>query len=153
METPKHPGRNLFVNIPVKDLDQSIAFYTELGFTFNPLFSDENGTCMLVGEQAFFMLLKKERFDEFAKDRGITDLEFRPAGGFAFSVESREEVDGIMERAVANGGIDVDDTQDLGFMYSRGFDDPSGHRFDVMWMDPAAVEAGPETHATETANA
>ena len=103
MDIPRHPGRNLFVNIPVNDLDASVAFFTTLGFTFNPLFSNEDGQCMLVGEQAFFMLLTKARFDEFARARGIEDLSYRPSGGFAFSVDTREDVDRITELAAASG--------------------------------------------------
>jgi predicted lactoylglutathione lyase len=153
MDTPQHPGRNLFVNIPVDDLDASVAFFTKLGFTFNPLFTDETATCMLVGEQAFFMLLTKARFAEFAKERGIDEVTSNTSGAsYAISVDSREDVDRIVDLAASNGGTAVGEPQDMGFMYSRGFDDPDGHCFDVLWMDPAAAAAGPEA-AMETTNA
>ncbi len=154
METPAHPSRNLFVNIPVDDLDASVEFFTTLGFTFNPLFTDETATCMLVGEQAFFMLLTKPRFLEFAKERGIDELSYDTSNAsYAISVDSREEVDGSAELAGEHGGRPVGEPTDHGFMYGRAFDDPDGHCFDVLWMDPAAVTQGPEAHAAETANA
>lgn len=151
MTVPKHPGRNLFVNIPVENLGASVAFFTTLGFTFDARFTNETGTCMLVGEQAFFMLLTKARFREMAPaDRALADLSLVAPAGYAFSVHSREEVDRIADLALANGGIAHGEPEDHGFMYSRPFRDPNGHHFDVLWMDPVAAEQGPEAHAAST---
>lgn len=152
MSSPQHPNRSLFVNIPVEDLDRSVAFFTKLGFTFNPLFTDETATCMLVGEQAYFMLLTKPRFQEFTKGRPFADLATQVPAMYAFSTDSRECVDELIEAAVAGGGSEIGDGQDMGFMYSRAFSDLDGHYFEVLWMDPAAVEQGPESQMA-TANA
>ena len=153
MEIPQHPNRNLFVNIPVEDLDASVAFFTKLGFTFNPLFTDETATCMLVGEQAFFMLMIKSRFQEFTKGRPLADLSTQVPAMYAISVDSREQVDELVELAEANGGSVIGEPQDMGFMYSRAFGDLDGHYFELLWMDPAAAEAGPEAHAAQTVEA
>jgi predicted lactoylglutathione lyase len=143
MTTPTHPGRMLFVTLPIADLERSKAFFTTLGFTFNPLFSDETGACMLVGEQAFVMLLGHERFAELSK-LPTADPTTHALALFCFSVGSREEVDAVTDAAVAAGATDHDDAEDHGFMYSRSFFDLDGHGWQVMWMDPAAVEQGPE---------
>lgn len=142
-ETPSHPGRNLFVNIPVADLDASVAFFGDLGFTFNPLFTDETATCMLVGEQSFFMLLTIPRWHEFS-DRDRADLTRQTPACYAFSVDSRTEVDHLADRAIDLGAERVGEPEDHGFMYSRAFRDLDGHHWDVMWMDPAAALDGPE---------
>ncbi len=154
METPAHPGRHLFVNLPIEDLDRSVAFFTALGFTFNPLFTDETTTCMLVGEHAYFMLLQKERFASFLDgDRKMANPGGDVPAFYAFSVDSREQVDEIVAAAEANGGAQMGETEDHGFMYSRPFSDPDGHCLNVFWMDPVAAEQGPEQHAAETTNA
>lgn len=154
MDTPAHPGRSLFVNLPVQDLDASVAFFTALGFTFNPLFTDETTTCMLVGEHAYFMLLNRERFEGFLPEgRTMPEPSTDIAAFYAFSVDSRECVDQIVDAAVANGGAQIGETEDHGFMYSRPFGDLDGNCFNVFWMDPVAATQGPEAHAAETANA
>jgi predicted lactoylglutathione lyase len=141
-----HPGRMLFVNLPVTDLERSKAFFAQLGFSFNPAFTDENGACMLVGEQAFVMLLSRERFAEFAK-LPLADPTTHTLALYCFSVSSREEVDTVSAAALAAGGTEVDDAEDHGFMYSRSFYDLDGHGWQVMWMDPAAVQPAPEALA------
>jgi predicted lactoylglutathione lyase len=152
MTTPTHPGRMLFVNIPVADVERSKAFFAKLGFSFNPLFSDETGACMLVGEQAFVMLLGHEKFAEFSK-LPMADPTTHALALYCFSVSSREEVDAVTEAALAAGAIDHDDTEDYGFMYSRSFFDLDGHGWQVMWMDPAAAQQGPEAVAASTQDA
>ena len=130
--------RKLFVNIPVSDLQRSIEFFEALGFSFNPQFTDATATCMLVGEDAYFMLLNKERFAGFSK---------RPTGNpreetnalFAISVNSREEVDQMVRKAVAAGGSHAVDPQDHGFMYASSFYDLDGYHWEVFWMDPSAI--------------
>lgn len=133
--------RLIFFNIPVADVARSRAFYGPLGFTFNDGFSDENTACMVVNESAFFMLLQTEKFKAFAP-RDIVD----PAAGTAhlltFSAESREEVDTLVDAALAAGATKANDPEDHGFMYGRSFHDLDGHYWSVMWMDPAVAAAG-----------
>jgi predicted lactoylglutathione lyase len=139
MTDPAHPGRMLFVNMPVADVERSKAFFGKLGFSFDPRMSDETAACMLVGEHAFFMLLSREKFAEFAK-LPIADPTTHTLALYCFSVSSRDEVDTVGAAAIAAGGAKVDDAEDLGFMYSRSFYDLDGHGWQVMWMDPAAVD-------------
>ncbi|HET6509913.1 MAG TPA: VOC family protein [Baekduia sp.] len=138
MSTPAHPGRMLFVTLPVEDAERSRAFFARLGFTFNPAFSDGNGVCMLVGEHAFVMLVEHEKFLELTK-LPPADPRTHALGLFCFSVDDRAEVDTVTDAAVAAGAVDHDDAEDHGFMYSRSFFDLDGHGWQVMWMDPAAV--------------
>ena len=152
MTTPAHPGRMLFLNIPVVDLERSKAFFAKLGFSFNPKFTDETATCMLVGEQAFVMLLTREKFAEFAK-LPLADPTTHTLALYCFSVSSREEVDAVSAAALAAGGTEVDGAEDYGFMYSRSFYDLDGHGWQVMWMDPAAAEQGPEEFAAAAQDA
>jgi predicted lactoylglutathione lyase len=133
----------LFVNIPVADVERSKAFFAELGFTYNPAFTDESAACMLVGEQAFVMLLSREKFAEFAK-LPIAEPRTHTSALYCFGVSSRDEVDAVSATALAAGGSEADDAEDFGFMYSRSFFDLDGHGWQVMWMDPVAVERGPE---------
>jgi predicted lactoylglutathione lyase len=122
----------------VADIERSKAFFARLGFSFNPMFSDESAACMLVGEQAFFMLLSRERFAEFSK-LPIADPTTHTLALYCFSVASREEVDAVGQAAVAAGATEADGAEDLGFMYSRSFYDLDGHGWQVLWMqDPEA---------------
>ena len=139
MATPAHPGRMLFVNLPVVDVERSKAFFTNVGFSFNPLMTDDTAACMLVGEQAFIMLLSREKFAEFSK-LPIADPTTHALALYCFSASSRDEVDAVSAAALAAGGTEVDDAEDFGFMYSRSFFDLDGHGWQVMWMDPAAAE-------------
>jgi predicted lactoylglutathione lyase len=152
MTTPSHPGRMLFVSIPVADLERSKAFFAKLGFSFNPMFTDETATCMLVGEDAFVMLLSREKFAEFSK-LPIADPTTHALALYCFSVSSREEVDAVAEAALAAGGVEADGLEDYGFMCSRSFFDLDGHGWQVMWMDPAAAQKGPEEFATSMQDA
>lgn len=149
MTTPAHPGRMLFVNIPVADLERSKAFFAKLGFSFNPNFTDETAACMLVGEQASVMLLSHKKFAEFAK-LPMADPATHTLALYCFSVSSREEVDAVAAAALAAGGVEADGLEDYGFMCSRSFFDLDGHGWQVMWMDPAAAQQGPEEFATST---
>ena len=146
MTVPAHPGRMLFVNLPVADLERSKAFFAALGFAYNPAFTDESAACMPVGEQAFVMLLSREKFAEFSK-LPIADPAPHTLALYCFSVSSREEVDAVSAAALAAGGAEADDAEDYGFMYSRSFYDLDGHGWQVMWMDPAAAAQGPEEFA------
>ena len=132
--------RKLFVNIPVSDLQRSIDFFEALGFTFNAQFTDATATAMLVGEDAYFMLLTEDRFRGFSK-RDIGDRRKETSAMFAISVNSREEVDAMVRKAVAAGGSHAVDAQDHGFMYGWSFYDPDGHHWEVFWMDPAVIQS------------
>ena len=145
MSPPAHPGRMLFLNIPVANLERSKAFFAKLGFTFDPHFTDESAACMLVGEQASIMLLSHEKFAEFAK-LPMADPRTHTLALYCFTVSSREEVDTVGEAALAAGGVEVDPLEDFGFMCSRSFYDLDGHGWQVMWMDPAAAQQGPEEY-------
>ncbi|MDN5747273.1 MAG: VOC family protein [Pseudonocardia sp.] len=127
-------SRKLYVNLPVSDLDASVAFFTALGFTFDANFTDENATCMIVNEDTAVMLLVEKRFSDFT-DKTIIDARTSTEVLFTISAESREEVDQLVRTAVANGGSTVDAPKDHGFMYDWGFQDVDGHNWGVMWMD------------------
>jgi predicted lactoylglutathione lyase len=133
--TPAHPGRLLFVNVPVADVERSKAFFARLGFGFDPMFTDETAACMPVGEQAYVMLLSREKFAHFSK-LPMADPATHALALYCFSAASREEVDALAEAALAAGGTEADGPEDLGFMYSRSFFDPDGHGWQVMWMAP-----------------
>jgi len=141
--TPAHPGRMLFVSIPVKDLERSKAFFGALGFTFDSNFTDQTAACMPLGEQASIMLLTHQKFAELSK-LPMADPATHTLALYCFSVSSREEVDHVAEAALAAGGVEADGLEDYGFMCSRSFFDLDGHGWQVMWMDPAAAQEGPE---------
>ena len=128
----------LFVNIPVNDLQRSIRFFEALGFAFSRQFTDATATSMLVGEDAYFMLLTKPRFESFVK-RPMGDPRQETNALFALSVNSRAEVDEMVKQAVAAGGSRAADPQDHGFMYGWSFYDLDGHHWEVFWMDPSAI--------------
>lgn len=143
MTTPADPGRTLFVNIPVADVERSKAFFAALGFSFNATFTDETAACMLVGENASVMLLSREKFAEFSK-LPIADPTTHALALYCFGVSSRDEVDAVSAAALAAaGGSEADGAEDLGFMYSRSFFDLDGHGWQVMWMNPVAAQATP----------
>ena len=152
MTSPAHPGRMLFVNIPVADLERSKKFFAELGFSYHPGFTDETAACMLVGEHAFVMLLSREKFAEFSK-LPIADPTTHALALYCFSVSSREDVDAVSAAALEAGATEADDAEDYGFMYSRSFFDLDGHGWQVMKKDPAAAEQGPEAYAASSQDA
>jgi predicted lactoylglutathione lyase len=131
--------RKLFVNIPVGNLQRSIDFFEALGFTFNTQFTSADTTCMLVGEDAYFMLLERPRFTGFSR-RPPGDPQKETTALFALSADSREAVDAMVNAAIAAGGAPAAEPQDHGFMYGSSFYDPDGHHWEVFWMDPAAVQ-------------
>lgn len=134
-------ARQLFVNLPVKDLKKSIEFFTRLGFTFNPQFTDDNATCMIIEENIFAMLLVEKYFRTFTP-KEITDTKKQTEVLLALSCESREEVDKLVSKAVAAGGTTPTPAKDLGFMYQHAFDDLDGHTWEIFWMDPSAMPPG-----------
>ena len=132
--------RKLFVNIPVSDLQRSIDFFEALGFTFNAQFTDATATAMLVGEDAYFMLLTREKFASFSK-RPTGDPKSETSALYALGVESRAAVDEMVHTAVANGGAHALEPQDHGFMYGWSFYDPDGHHWEVFWLEPCGPVA------------
>jgi predicted lactoylglutathione lyase len=135
---PTNP-RKLFVNIPVMNVQRSIEFFEDLGFTFNTQFTDASAASMLVGEDAYFMLLETERFKGFS-NRPVGDRSRETNALFAISVNSRAEVDELVKKAVAAGGKHAMEPQDHGFMYGWSFYDLDGHHWEVFWMDPSFVQ-------------
>jgi uncharacterized protein len=131
----------IFVNLPVKDLDKSVEFFTKLGYKFNQQFTDENATCMLVGENIFVMLLVEEYFKTFTP-KEICDTSKCAEVLIALSFESRAEVDEMVAKAIAAGGTTYKEPQDHGFMYQHGFQDLDGHIWEIFFMDSSAVEQG-----------
>ncbi|WP_295214449.1 VOC family protein [uncultured Brevundimonas sp.] len=139
----------IFINLPVADLPRSIAFYEAVGATRNPMFSDDTAACMVVSDVIHVMLLTHDKWRTFT-DRSIPDAHASAQVLLCLSQESREAVDAVVAQAGAAGGkIDPNATQDYGFMYGRSYADPDGHIWEVMWMDPAAVAAGPESFAAD----
>ena len=141
MTAAAHPGRHLFVTIPVADLERSKAFFAALGFAFDPAFSGETAACMVVGEQASVMLGSHETFAQYSH-RPMADPTTHALALFSFNVQTREEVDTVAAAALAAGGVEGDGPEDHGFMYSRSFFDLDGHGWQVMWMNPAAAQQG-----------
>ena len=137
--SPAQP-RKLFLNIPVTDLQRSIDFFEALGFTFNAQFTDATAAAMLIGEDAYCMLLTEERFKGFSQ-RPLGDRATETNALFALGVQSRDEVDAMVKAAVAAGGSYAVDPQDHGFMYGWSFRDLDHHHWEVFWMDSAAVNA------------
>ncbi|MFI1357542.1 VOC family protein [Streptomyces sp. NPDC020898] len=129
----------IFVNLPVNDLDASKKFFTELGYTINPQFTDENAASVVISDSVVAMLLKKPFYATFTK-KEIADATQTSEVMIALSAESREKVDELVDRALAIGGSPAGETQDHGFMYGRSFDDLDGHHWEVAWMDPAAIQ-------------
>ncbi|OSZ57339.1 glyoxalase [Streptomyces pharetrae CZA14] len=129
----------IFVNLPVADVDASKKFFTELGYSINPQFSDETTASVVISDTIVVMLLDKEKYAQFTK-KEIADATRTSEVLIALSAESREKVDELVDKALAAGGTTAGETQDMGFMYGRSFDDLDGHTFEVVWMDPAAIE-------------
>ncbi len=132
-------SRKIFVNLSVRDLNKSKEFFSTLGFGFNPQFTDDKAACMVISGDAFVMLLTEQFFKTFTK-REPCDTTRQTEGLFALSCESRAEVDEIVKKAIAAGGQHAMDPQDHGFMYGWSFYDLDGHHWEVMWMDPKAIQ-------------
>lgn len=131
----------IFVNLPVKDLNQSIAFFTEIGFEFNPQFTDENATCMVVSDHIFVMLLVQDYFKTFTK-KEISDTTISSEVIMGLSAESREKVDEIVNKALTAGGKISNDPIDHGFMYGWSFQDIDGHLWEIFYMDETEESKG-----------
>jgi predicted lactoylglutathione lyase len=136
-------SRKIFVNLPVRNLDKSIEFFTRLGFAFNPQFTDHTGTCMIISEEAYVMLLTEAKFKEFAK-KEICDTATCNEGLFCLSSDSRAEVDALLQSVVAAGGKEAGPPMDHGFMYLRDFHDLDGHHWSTCYVDMKAVPPHPQ---------
>lgn len=139
----------IFINLPVADLPKSKAFYEAVGATNNPAFTDDTAACMVVEDGSIHvMLLTHAKWATFTS-KAIPDAHTTAQVLLCVSADSREAVDGQVDKAVAAGGkADPTPTQDFGFMYGRSFEDPDGHIWEVMWMDPAAIPAGEPAEAS-----
>lgn len=127
-------ARKIFVNLPVRNLDKSIEFFTRLGFKFDPKFTDENATCMIISENIFVMLLLEERFMDFTNKK-IADAKETTEVLLAIDAKSREAVDAMVQMAVNAGGNTYMEPEDHSWMYSNNFEDLDGHQWEVFYMD------------------
>jgi predicted lactoylglutathione lyase len=130
--------KQIFVNLPVKNLARSRTFFSSLGFEFNPQFSNDDGACMVIGENIFAMLLTEPFFRGFTT-KPIADAREATEVLTCLSCESRDEVDALVAKAIAAGGRAPNPKQDHGFMYGHGFEDLDGHLWELAWMDQAAL--------------
>ena len=126
--------KQIFINLPVKDLQKSIDFFTKLGFTFNPQFTDENATCMILGENMYSMLLVDKFFETFTA-KPIADAQKSTEVLVALALESKEKVNELVDKALEAGGKKYRNTQDEGWMYQRSFEDLDGHQWEIFYMD------------------
>jgi predicted lactoylglutathione lyase len=132
-------AKQIFVNLPVKNLNKTIEFFTRLGFKFNPQFTDENATCMIIGENMYAMLLVEKFFKGFIPGKEIADS-FKSAEVLvAMSAQSREEVDRMTDTAVSAGGTEYREAEDHGWMYGRAFQDLDGHIWEILHMDESKM--------------
>jgi predicted lactoylglutathione lyase len=129
----------IFVNLPVRNLDRAVGFFTKLGYRFNPQFTDENATCMVIAEDIHAMLLVDTYFKTFTP-KPVADARATTEVLVALSLDSREAVDKLVKTALEAGARRYAEPKDLGFMYQWGFEDLDGHIWEYFWMDPARVE-------------
>jgi uncharacterized protein len=133
----------IFLNLPVEDLDRSKAFYEALGYSCNSQFTDGNAAAVEISPAIVVMLQTKEHFATFTS-REIVDAHASAEGLFVLGVSSRDEVDGLADKALAAGGSAAGDGADLGFLYRRAFQDPDGHHWEALFMDMAQAPAHPQ---------
>lgn len=131
----------VFVNLPVKDLKKSMAFFKSLGFTFNPQFTNDDAACMVISEHNYAMLLTHKHFNRFVT-KPISDARNATEVLIALGLESRAAVDDMVAKAVEAGGTEPRPKQDHGFMVQRTFEDLDGHIWEPFWMDPSHVQKG-----------
>ena len=134
-------GKMIFVNLPVKDLDRSTEFFGKLGFTFNQQFTDENATAMEIDkDNGIYAMLLVEPFFKGFTPKQVADAHRTTEAIIALGVESRAAVDAFADAALASGGSPANDPMDEGSMYARSVQDPDGHLWEAVWMDPAVVQ-------------
>jgi predicted lactoylglutathione lyase len=132
-------ARKIFVNLPVRDLNKSVDFFTQLGFEFDPQFTDETATCMIVAEDILVMLLTRDKFKVFTP-KEICDATKSTEVLVCLSCDSRREVDEMVRKAVAAGGTTYKEAQDHGFMYEHGFQNLDGHIWELVYMEPSMIK-------------
>ncbi|MFG2886821.1 VOC family protein [Streptomyces sp. NPDC048297] len=130
----------IFVNLLTDDVAATKRFFTELGYTINPQFSNDDCACVQISDTIVAMLMTKQHWSQFTQ-KELVDSTKASEVLLCLSAESREKVDELVDKALAAGGTVHSEPQDHGFMYGRSFDDLDGHTWEVMWMDPAAVQA------------
>ena len=130
----------IYINLPVKHLQQSVEFFTKLGFAFEPKYTDKNATCMIIDHNIFVMLLVEDFFKSFTTKQ-LCNTKTETEVLLALPYESREQVDEVVNKAVKAGAKTPMLPKDLGFMYQHGFEDLDGHLWEVFYMDEAAKEA------------
>jgi len=143
---------NIFVSYPSDDLERSTAFYSALGATINPLFTDENAVCWVWDDNIYTMVLKRDFFASFT-DKQVGDAATAAQFQIAFSRDSRADVDAVIEAGLAAGGSEHGQAQDYGFMYSRDLEDPDGNIVCFNYMVPEAAELGPEAYMAQRGQA
>ena len=136
----------IFVNLPVKDLNKSIDFFTKLGYSFNLQFTDEKATCMIISEDIYVMLLVEDFFKTFTK-KDVADATKTSEVILCLSADSREKVDELVTKAIEAGGTVPNEKQDHGWMYQHGFQDLDGHLWEVAYMDESALNQASEMTA------
>ncbi|WP_431246252.1 VOC family protein [Leifsonia xyli] len=139
---------NIFVNFTTNDLDRSKAFYEALGYSINPLFTDENAACVVLSDTIYFMVQTRDFYATFT-DKEIIDPRTQAGASIALSQDSREDVDAIIAKGLEAGGSEPRPAQDYGFMYSRDLEDPDGNNLSFLYMAPQAAEKGPEAYMAE----
>ncbi|MGL4397923.1 MAG: VOC family protein [Hyphomicrobium sp.] len=130
----------IFVNLPVKNLDQSIAFFKAIGFSFDPKFTDNTAACMVISNDIYAMLLTYPKFKEFTK-KPIADAHKTTEVLASLSMDSKAKVDEVLSAAIAGGAAEFREAMDFGFMYGRSFNDLDGHIWEIFWMDPDHIQA------------
>ena len=129
----------IFVNLPVKDLKRSRAFFSALGYSFNETFSDDTAACMVISDDIYSMLLTEAKFKGFTP-KAVADATKTTEVLIALSVETKAKVDELVDTALKNGATKTREAEDHGFMYERSFNDLDGHVWEIVWMDPAAAQ-------------
>lgn len=130
----------IFVNLPVRDLEKSKGFFTKLGYTFNPQFTDEKAACLIISEDIYAMLLTEPFFKGFIPNKEIADTNKTKEVLVALSADSKQKVNEMADTAIEAGGRQFREPEDHGFMYARSFEDLDGHVWEVIWMDPGHVQ-------------
>jgi len=134
--------RQTFVNLPVRDLTKATEFFKKIGFSFDPQFTDENATRMIISDDTSVMLAVEPFFKGFVEPQEIADTSRSREVIIGLSAESREQVDDLSEKALAAGGQALGEPEDQGFMYMRGFSDLDGHQWSFIYMDMSAIPEG-----------
>jgi predicted lactoylglutathione lyase len=133
----KNMASKIFVNLPVKDLDRSTAFFEKLGYSFNPKFTDASAACMVISDDIYAMLLTEAKFKEFTT-KPIANAKEATEVLVCLSLESKAKVNEVVDTALSAGAVEARPAMDHGFMFGRSFHDLDGHIWEIIWMDPKA---------------